>query len=95
MDESDFSEGNEEGEEAQEEVLDPDNPEHAFAILERNFNKTVAEIEQNPEAAHFSEDFHKLFEHLYTARRQGRRHRRRQQTGRPRQGHHHRSQDAN
>ncbi|XP_068899538.1 cilia- and flagella-associated protein 58-like isoform X1 [Tenebrio molitor] len=67
MDESDFSEGNEEGEEAQEEVLDPDNPEHAFAILERNFNKTVAEIEQNPEAAHFSEDFHKLFEHLYTS----------------------------
>lgn len=39
MDESDFSEGNEDGEDAHEEVLDPNNPEHAFAILERNFNK--------------------------------------------------------
>lgn len=39
MEDSDFSEGNEEGEEAQEEILDPNNPEHAFAILERGFNK--------------------------------------------------------
>lgn len=27
--------------------------------------QTVAEIEQNPEAAHFSEDFQKLFENFY------------------------------
>lgn len=39
MDESDFSEGNEDGEDAHEEILDPNNAEHTFAILERNFNK--------------------------------------------------------
>lgn len=40
MEESDFSDGNEE-EAEQEEALDPDNPEHAFAILERGFNKVA------------------------------------------------------
>ncbi|XP_044264662.1 cilia- and flagella-associated protein 58-like [Tribolium madens] len=67
MEESDFSEGNDAGDDAQEEYLDPSNPEHAFAILERDFNKTVAEIEQHPEASHYAEDFHRLFEQFYTS----------------------------
>ncbi|XP_050310350.1 cilia- and flagella-associated protein 58-like [Anthonomus grandis grandis] len=73
MDDSDFSDNQEEGEEGQDEVLDPDNPEHAFAIIERDYSKTVTEIEQIPEAAQFAEEFNKLFEayfHTYTRQRE-------------------------
>ncbi|XP_030757675.1 cilia- and flagella-associated protein 58-like [Sitophilus oryzae] len=65
MEESDFSDNPDEGDENREEELDPDNPEHAFAIIERDYNKTVAELEQNPEVAHFAEDFNKLFEAFF------------------------------
>lgn len=39
MDESDLSEGFEEGDEGKEEILDPENPEHYFPIMEKNFNR--------------------------------------------------------
>nr|XP_023014333.1 cilia- and flagella-associated protein 58-like [Leptinotarsa decemlineata] len=65
MDESDFSEGNEEGDEGKEETLDPENPDHFFPIIERKFNKTLAEMEQNPEAAQFADDYNNLFENFY------------------------------
>lgn len=41
MDESDLSEGLEEGDEGQEEVLDPNNPDHYFPLMEKNFNKVT------------------------------------------------------
>lgn len=43
MDESDLSEGYE----GREEVLDPDNLEDYFPLLEKNLNKVVTEMEQN------------------------------------------------
>ncbi|XP_060527691.1 cilia- and flagella-associated protein 58-like [Cylas formicarius] len=64
MDESDFSDDIDEGEE-QEEILDPNNPEHAFAIIERDYNKTVTEIEQSAETSQYADDFTKLFEAFY------------------------------
>lgn len=39
MDESDFSDGNDEDGTKKEEVLDPDNPDHYFPLMERNFTK--------------------------------------------------------
>lgn len=39
MDESDFSDNQDEGDEKREEVLDPNNPDHAFSIIERNYMK--------------------------------------------------------
>lgn len=41
MEESDFSDHENEGDSGQEEALDPNNPEHAFAIIEKNYNKVV------------------------------------------------------
>ncbi|CAG9834082.1 unnamed protein product [Diabrotica balteata] len=66
MEDSDF-EGDEfhSEEERPVEVLDPDNPEHFFPIVERDFNKTIANLEQNPEALQFTEDFNKLFEAFF------------------------------
>ncbi|XP_066139447.1 cilia- and flagella-associated protein 58-like [Euwallacea fornicatus] len=65
MEESDFSDKENDGESRQEDVLDPNNPEHAFTIIERNYTKTVADIEQIPEAAKFADDFNKLFEAFF------------------------------
>ncbi|ERL90076.1 hypothetical protein D910_07431, partial [Dendroctonus ponderosae] len=62
MEDSDFSDNQDEGESGQEDELDPNNPDHAFALIERDYNKTVAEIEQNLEAAQFADDFNRLFE---------------------------------
>ncbi|XP_031349556.1 cilia- and flagella-associated protein 58-like [Photinus pyralis] len=53
-------------EEQEEEQLDPNNPDHAFILLEREFTKTIADIEQNAQAAQYAEEFNKLFEALYT-----------------------------
>lgn len=39
MEESDFSDHENEGDSGQEEALDPNNPEHVFAIIEKNYNK--------------------------------------------------------
>lgn len=39
--EEDFEEGNEELDEEVIEELDPDNPEHAFIILERQFTQVI------------------------------------------------------
>uniref|UniRef100_A0A6P7F183 Cilia- and flagella-associated protein 58-like n=1 Tax=Diabrotica virgifera virgifera TaxID=50390 RepID=A0A6P7F183_DIAVI len=66
MEDSDF-EGDEfhSEEERPAEVLDPENPEHFFPIVERDFNKTIANLEQNPEALPFTEDFNKLFEAFF------------------------------
>ncbi|XP_057669299.1 cilia- and flagella-associated protein 58-like [Diorhabda carinulata] len=52
-------------EEKTEEQLDPENPDHFFPIVERDFNKTLANLEQNPEALQFTEDFNKLFESFF------------------------------
>lgn len=41
MEESDLSEGYEEGDEGNEEVLDPNNPEHYFPLMEKNFNQVI------------------------------------------------------
>ncbi|CAH1154041.1 unnamed protein product [Phaedon cochleariae] len=65
MDESDFSEGNEEGDEVKEDDLDPDDPEHFFPIMERTFNKTLGEMEKNLEASQFADEYNKLFEAFY------------------------------
>ncbi|XP_066253136.1 cilia- and flagella-associated protein 58-like [Euwallacea similis] len=73
MDESDFSDKENDGESGQEDVLDPNNPEHVFTIIERNYTKTVADIEQIPEATQFADDFNKLFEaffETYTKKRE-------------------------
>lgn len=48
-----------------EDILDPNDPEQAFTIIERNFNKTMADLEQNPNAAKYAEDFATLFEAFY------------------------------
>ncbi|XP_044753434.1 cilia- and flagella-associated protein 58-like [Coccinella septempunctata] len=56
----------EEGEEnGEENSLDPDDPHHAFVILERKFNKVVSDMEQNPAAAQYAEEFTNLFDALY------------------------------
>ncbi|KAL3268053.1 hypothetical protein HHI36_007182 [Cryptolaemus montrouzieri] len=69
MDEEDISYyGDAEGQ--GEESLRSDDPEHAFAILERNFNKVVAEIEQHPGAAQYAEEFTNLFDALYKSHEQ-------------------------
>ncbi|KAK5644587.1 hypothetical protein RI129_005887 [Pyrocoelia pectoralis] len=65
MDLNDFDDFAED-EEQVEEQLDPNNPDHAFIILEREFTKTIADIEQNSQAAQYAEEFNKLFEALYT-----------------------------
>ncbi|KAG5899291.1 hypothetical protein JTB14_012290 [Gonioctena quinquepunctata] len=65
MDESDFSDGNEEGDEGKGDALDPNNPDHFFPIMEKQFNTTLAAIEQNPEASQFADDYNKLFESFY------------------------------
>ncbi|XP_076265822.1 cilia- and flagella-associated protein 58-like [Rhynchophorus ferrugineus] len=65
MEESDFSDNPDEGEGGNEEALDPNNPEHAFSIIERDYNKTVNELELNPDTAHFADDFNKLFEAFF------------------------------
>lgn len=41
MEESDFSDHENDGDSGQEEALDPNNPEHAFAIIEKNYNKVL------------------------------------------------------
>lgn len=41
MEESDLSEGYEEGDEGTEETLNPDNPEHYFPLMEKNFNQVI------------------------------------------------------
>ncbi|KAK4875268.1 hypothetical protein RN001_011690 [Aquatica leii] len=64
MDLDDFDDFGED-EREEKDQLDPNNPEHAFLIIERDFNKTVAEIEQNPAIATYAEEFNKLFEALY------------------------------
>lgn len=64
MEESDISE-DDVSEEKTEMVLDPNNPEHYFLIVERDFNKTQLEIEKIPEALHLIEPFNKLFERFF------------------------------
>ncbi|KAF5307653.1 hypothetical protein FQR65_LT06708 [Abscondita terminalis] len=65
MDLDEFDEFAEDEGEEEEEELDPNNPDHVFLIIEREFTKTVAEIEQNPAIAGYAEEFNKLFETLY------------------------------
>ncbi|CAG9771320.1 unnamed protein product [Ceutorhynchus assimilis] len=65
MNDSDFSDNQEEGDEGHDEVLDPDNPEHAFAIIEKNYMKTIIELENRKDAAQFADDFNKLFDAYY------------------------------
>lgn len=55
----------------EEDTLDPNNPDDAFAILERNYLKTVAEMEENHAAAKYLEEFNKLFDYLHNIREQG------------------------
>ncbi|XP_045475100.1 cilia- and flagella-associated protein 58-like [Harmonia axyridis] len=50
---------------ADESSPDPEDPEYAFVILERKFNKVVSEMEQNPAAAQYAEEFTNLFDALY------------------------------
>ncbi|KAI4460742.1 cilia and flagella-associated protein 58-related [Holotrichia oblita] len=64
MEESEYDEENENPDLVEEE-LDPENPQHAFAILERDYTKTVSEIEQNPDLVQYAEEFTKIFEALY------------------------------
>ncbi|CAH1188590.1 unnamed protein product [Phyllotreta striolata] len=65
MEENDITEEDETTEEKKEEVLDPNNPDHYYLIVERDFNKTMLEIEDNPEALQYIEPFNKLFEHFF------------------------------
>lgn len=69
MEESDFSEGPDEGQDSQEEELDPSHPDYALFVVERTFNKTISEIEKNPEAAQYADDFYRLFENFYQTHR--------------------------
>lgn len=57
--------GEEEGTMA-EEQLDPENPEHAFILLEREYTRTVADIEQDPQASQYGEPYTRLFENLFS-----------------------------
>ncbi|KAF2901963.1 hypothetical protein ILUMI_04223 [Ignelater luminosus] len=66
MDEDDFGDFGEEEEGEEEEQLDPNNPDHAFILLEREFTRTVAEIEQNPQIANYADEYNKVFEALYS-----------------------------
>ncbi|KAK9886136.1 hypothetical protein WA026_014923 [Henosepilachna vigintioctopunctata] len=65
MDEDEFSYIDDGEARQQEEILDPNDPEQAFAILERNFNKVLSEMEQQPGAAQYAEEFTNLFDALY------------------------------
>nr|CAH7768036.1 unnamed protein product [Callosobruchus chinensis] len=67
MGDSEFSDTYEDGDEEKVEELDPENPEHYFPIMEKNFNKVMGEIEANPEAAVFAEEYNKLFEAFYNS----------------------------
>ncbi|VEN52638.1 unnamed protein product [Callosobruchus maculatus] len=67
MGDSEFSDTNEEGDEEKVEELDPENPEHYFPIMEKNFNKVIGEIEANPEASVFADEYNKLFEAFYNS----------------------------
>ncbi|CAH2007026.1 unnamed protein product [Acanthoscelides obtectus] len=67
MEDDEFSDTYEEGDEEKAEELDPENPQHYFPIMEKNFNKVIAEIESNPEAAVFADEYNKLFEAFFNA----------------------------
>ncbi|XP_017780088.1 PREDICTED: cilia- and flagella-associated protein 58-like [Nicrophorus vespilloides] len=67
MDDAEFAEELEEDMNAEDE-LDPNNPDDAFAIVERDYTKICAELEEDQEMVRFADEFTKLFDYMYKTR---------------------------